>query len=98
MNRSALFFRIRQFGAVLGGVWLSLWAARAVQWATGLDGALMTVLAAACAVAGVVFGVSWAREVEPSPAGERSAGARWGRVLAILLAGAAGFVAARLVG
>ncbi|MBJ7330666.1 MAG: hypothetical protein JHC95_12275 [Solirubrobacteraceae bacterium] len=98
MIRSALPLRVRQVGAFLVGVWAMLWAARAVRWATGLDGALMNVLIGVFLVVGVVVGLIWAREVESLPAGGQSATARWGTVVGILLAVAAGFVAAKLVG
>lgn len=98
MNRSVVLFRVRQVGAFLVGVWAMLLAARAIRWATGLDGVLMSVLAGVFLVLGVVVGLISARDVEPVRTGGQSTTARWGTVLGILLAVAAGFVAAKLVG
>lgn len=98
MDRSVLLLRVRQFGAFVFGVWVLLWTARAVGWATGLDGAPMDVLMGVFAVAGVATGVAWARDIESSPARGQSASARWGTVLGIFLGVAAGFLMAKLVG
>lgn len=98
VNRSAFLFRVRQFGAFVFGVWVLLLAARAVGWATGLDGTPMIVLMGVFAVAGVATGIAWARDVESSPAGGQSASTRWGTALGVLLAVVAGYVAAKLVG
>lgn len=97
MSWSSLSLRVRQLAALATGVIVLSWAARAVRSVTGLDGVAMNVLGGAFLVVGVLVGLAWARDVEPSPK-PRSARARWGHAMALLGVVVVSFVAARVIG